>query len=110
NLEVWVGDTVQFSIQGSTCTNVNISGSGPIGNFNLTTGTPKQAIAFPSVGTYSYIITDNGQSPSQTSSSKVVTVIPHYVPSLSTWGIIILIGLIIITGAYLWIRRKPAIT
>jgi len=37
-----------------------------------------------------------------------VIVIAHCpIPSLSNWGIIILIALIIVTGVYLWMRRKP---
>lgn len=31
-------------------------------------------------------------------------------PTLTQWGIIILVGLIIVTGVYLWIRRKPVTT
>jgi len=30
------------------------------------------------------------------------------IPTLTQWGMIILIALIIITGVYLWMRRKPA--
>ena len=31
-------------------------------------------------------------------------------PSLTHWGTLILVALIIVTGAYLWIRRKPVVT
>jgi hypothetical protein len=32
---------------------------------------------------------------------------PTPTPSLTQWGMIILIALIIVTGVYLWLRRKP---
>jgi len=35
---------------------------------------------------------------------------PTPTPSLTQWGIIILIALIIVTGIYLWMRRKPVTT
>jgi hypothetical protein len=41
--------------------------------------------------------------------SVLVIVIVHCpTPSLSSWGMIILIALIIAAGVYLWMRRKPA--
>jgi len=110
NIEIYEGGMVIFKIT-SSCDSVQINGDSPIENFYLTTSNPQKSIIFLKAGVFNYAITDYDQIPPQTSSAKVTTIlVTNPFPSLSTWGIIILIALIIVAGVYLWIRRKPVTT
>jgi len=55
-------------------------------------------------GRWEFMVEDNATG----SPAVQVIVLAHCpTPSLSSWGIIILIALILATGVYLWLRKRP---
>jgi hypothetical protein len=106
-LEIYPGASVIFRINTTTCDTVFISGIPPIGNFTLRKTNSTNTVIFPNSGTFTYTVTDSVSNSTKTGCSIIVS---GQVPSLSSLGMIILIALIIVTGVYLWIRRKPVTT
>jgi hypothetical protein len=110
NARVSIGETVTFSVvcagANGCVSGVNVSGVAPIGNFNLTPAAPQNTITFNTAGTYEYDVTKlkGGKGPSH----GVVVVYDPAVPTLTQWGIIALIALVLGSAVFLMLRRKKA--
>jgi plastocyanin len=105
------GETVTFN---AVCTGddgcvdgVNVTGAAPIGNFDLTPpDNQQQVITFPSAGTYEYDVTKLGGGKGIT--HGVVEVSSTAVPTMTQWGIMILVALMIGSAVFMALRRRRA--
>jgi plastocyanin len=108
---IFCGEKVTFGVvtagANGCVSGVNVNGSAPIGNFNLTPADPQEEITFPNAGTYNYTVTKlKGEI---IASGQVIVKQGQYcTPTLTQWGIIILIALLVGSGAFIILRRKKA--
>lgn len=90
-----------------TLDSVNVISNSPIGNFKLTRANPFKTITFPNSGTYTYQVAYITAG-ADTAQGTVIVTPP--VPTMTQWGVIILVALIIISGIIIiWKRRKAAV-
>lgn len=107
---IYPGETVTFRMNttgvGVCSTGVNVNGATPIGNFDLTLGDPAEVITFPDTGMYEYDVTELA-GPRGITHGKV-EVRTEFGPTLTEWGIIALVVLILGSAAFIMLRRKKA--
>jgi len=103
-------DTVTFGVvtagADGCVSGVNVNGVPPIGNFNLTPAAPQKQITFLNPGTYEYTVTKlKGEILAQ---GKVIVLTEEECPTLTEWGIIILIALLVGSTVFIMLRRRKA--
>ncbi len=97
--------TVTFKFIPS-CDSVKLKGDSPIDSCWLSPANPQKVVTFTNLGIYHYWVTDLA---AVDTAYGVVNVLASYcTPTLTDWGIIILIGLIISSAVFILLRRRKA--
>ena len=110
DIQIGVGRAVIFKMNTVSCDTVFVNGASPIATFTLRDTSPQKVVTFSNSGTFSYNVTDS-TVPGDTNSTKTwckVNVVGTPIPTLSQWGIFILVLLIVGTGIWILIRKRLA--
>jgi len=107
-MRIWEDGDVTFVLdtaQADSCLNgVSVNGTGPIGNFNLTFANPDSTIPFPNAGTYTYTVAKIGGKVVAQGTIEVMAA----TPTMTQWGIIILVALIVASGVVIMLKKRKA--
>jgi hypothetical protein len=101
-----VGFRLNTSGLNSCFDSVKVMSNPPIGNFNLTQSNPFKTITFPSAGIDTYRVTSYSTAGADTALGTI-TVTP-LIPTLTQWGVIILVALLILSAIYIMLKRRKA--
>jgi hypothetical protein len=102
-IKILVGENVHFGLGQPACALVTVNGNSPIGNFDLkwTGGTKDTTIAFPTAGTYSFTV-----SGAKGTANGLLFVQEPPVPSLTEYGLIGLAAILVLSGVWIFWRRR----
>lgn len=90
---------------------VKIEGVSPIGTFWLRQGDAAKSITFSSAGTFAYSASTYKNGILQgTSSGSVVVASTPACPTISEWGLIVLVALIISSAIFIMMKRRRKTT
>jgi hypothetical protein len=105
NIYAYDGVIYQVNISSFCLTGVKVVGSAPIGTFFLNSAAPNKTIIFPNTGSFTYIVTDS-IADADTAYGRVVVTLGA--PTLTQWGVIILVTLLILSAIYIMLKRRKA--
>jgi hypothetical protein len=87
---------------------VKVVGVAPINTFWLTTISPMKTVQFPAAGLYSYTATTYSGGLVQGTVSGWVNVRSSGCPTMTQWGVIIMVALIVGSAVFIMARRRRA--
>jgi hypothetical protein len=101
--------TATLGFGGEGCgDSVKIAGDPPINTFWLTATNSQKVVLFQAADVYGYFATRYAGGAPQGSSEGAVEVSSVGCPTMTEWGIVSLVGLIVASAIYIMLRRRKA--
>ncbi len=108
-VSLYEGNYVKFIMSTASCDSIRITGDGPIVEFKLRDSDADSTIYFPTAGNYNYRVRNLAANDSLV--QRQVQVISKIgTPFLGTWGIVVLLLLLIGTAWFVLSRRRVKTT